>query len=85
MYLQCMPKTEFPAALKKIIETLNIDNLKSGFHACDLVSLNREEVLKRLPDQDSTEDRQNQFDAVIVDPLKELSGSVADKTRPPRH
>ena len=44
--------------------------------------MNREEVLKRLPDQDSREDRQNQFDAVIVDHLKELRGSAAEKAGP---
>lgn len=48
-------KEIFPRLLQKTLEKLSIsqvDNIKSGFEATGLYPLNREKVLKRLPDED---------------------------------
>lgn len=49
-----LTKDEFPKILKKTLDNLQIsqsDNIKSGFSATGIYPLNREKVLKRLPDE----------------------------------
>ena len=45
-----IPKSVFPSLLKKLWDTLAPQNLISGFRASGICPINRQEVLKRLPD-----------------------------------
>lgn len=49
-----VPKDKFPPLLKKLMDTLNEDNVKAGFKKCGLVPLNRKPVLQMLPDYKSS-------------------------------
>lgn len=53
-----IPKDRFPRLLKKCLNALGEENistnLKSGFKGAGIVPLNRNEILKRLPDGDTT-------------------------------
>lgn len=46
----CIPKDQFPRLLRQTLEKVKPDNLVAGFRATGIYPLNREEVLKRLPD-----------------------------------
>ncbi|KAJ4436111.1 hypothetical protein ANN_18738 [Periplaneta americana] len=54
-----LPKDQFPALLRKVLEELNQDNvissnLKSEFRACSIHPIDRQQVLKRIPVQNSS-------------------------------
>lgn len=52
-----IPKEQFPPLLKKLIHVMDerrLDVLPNGFRKCSIYSLNRAEVLNRLPDEDMT-------------------------------
>ena len=49
-----IPKTQFPGLLKRLFEIFSPNNLKSGFRATGLFSLDRNQVLKRLPSCNSS-------------------------------
>lgn len=46
----CIPKDQFPRLLRQTLEKVKPENLVAGFRATGIYPLNREEVLKRLPD-----------------------------------
>ncbi|KAK3894534.1 hypothetical protein Pcinc_001690 [Petrolisthes cinctipes] len=51
----CLPKSEFPKQLSKLMEKLQKNvtkNIQSGFRKCGIHPLNAEEVLSRLPEID---------------------------------
>jgi len=49
-YRGVLPKNHFPGLLQKLHNSLKADNIVAGFKATGLCPLNRDEVLKRLPD-----------------------------------
>ena len=52
--MPCLPKSRFPAKLKELVNTLDQrngrENLIAGFRKCGIVPLNRDEVLRMLPE-----------------------------------
>ena len=56
-----IPKEHFPTLISRLWAMLKPENLLSGFRATGIFPINRQEVLKRLPDgdRDSGGDRGN--------------------------
>ena len=71
-----LPKDCFPAKLKKLMDDLKTENMIAGFKACGLVPLNREEVLKKLPQKPPSADESiTAIDSTIIEHLESLRGS----------
>ncbi|KAK4315437.1 hypothetical protein Pmani_013354 [Petrolisthes manimaculis] len=54
----CLPKSEFPKQLSKLMEKLQKNvtkNIQSGFRKCGIHPLNAEEVLSRLPESETAQ------------------------------
>ena len=72
-----IPKNQFPGLLKRLYNNLPPENLVSGFHACGIVPLNRQEVLKKLPEVNRDPGRANISSALnnsVMELLKKHCG-----------
>ena len=80
--LTSLPKNEFPALLKELVESLNTDNLKAGFQACGIHPLNPEVVLKKLPQH--VEDASPNISTAVIEQLQKMRNPVHEKPNPRR-
>ena len=64
----CLLKVDFPRLLNEAIDNIgNLEkNIKSGFKACGIFPLNPDEVLKRLPPDQETEQLKDENTGVIL-------------------
>ena len=69
-----IPKTQIPGLLSKLHRQLKPESLVSGFKATGIHPLNRNEVLKRLPNANQGEVNDGVFNEVVMDILKEHCG-----------
>ena len=76
-----LPKGMFPSMLKKLVETLNTENLVAGFRACGLSPVSAEPLLARLPRQADAVDT---MDDHILQHLQDLRGHGSGVAGPSR-
>ena len=60
-----LPKDSFPKLLKELMDTLNLENLKSGFKACGIYPMDPNEVLKKIPGESAKEIQLNVSQVVL--------------------
>ena len=71
-----LPKQQFPTLLKRLVLSLNSENLKSGFRACGIHPLDPQEVLKRLPNTDiDLNDSRTSMNDAFLEHLQNLRGT----------
>jgi len=78
-----LPKDKFPGLLAELIQKLEPhvkQNLLSGFRACGIVPLDRQEVLKKLPGQSSEASTSATVSAAVIDMLGTLRYGEKEET-----
>ena len=80
-----IPKTQFPRLLRKLQDKLVNDgistNLKKGFEACGLYPVNRQQVLKRIPQRNEDDSLDNSFLSDAIMDLLQQSNEKSDGKR----
>jgi hypothetical protein len=79
-----IPKTQFPNLLSKLNNKLKAENITAGFEACGIYPLNKEAVLKRLPNanRDRGDSVGIHFNEAIMNMLKKHCGSEPKEKKP---
>lgn len=81
-----VPKSQFPALLKETLESMNENmarNIKSGFRASGVYPLDKNEVLKRLPDKNVAVD-ESLLSSALKQHLNEMRFAKAKNPEPKR-
>ena len=77
-----LPKVAFPSLLSKLMKSLKPKNMISGFRACGIFPFCPQEVLKRLPDMNNTEEVDKfSFNESVLEVLKENCGVGVEKRK----
>ena len=83
------PKNQFPALLSKLHSSLKSENLVAGFRATGITPLDRQQVLKRLPQSNqnvgsSDSDANEAFNTSVLELVKKHCGPAAGSVARPR-
>ena len=77
-----LPKDAFPSMLRKLMQRLKPANLIAGFKATGICLLNSNEVLKRLPDENSNNSfNESVFNDSVLKVLRENCGVGVEHKR----
>jgi len=83
----CLPKNEFPRLLKHLedqVEMNKSENMQAGFRACGIMPLDRNAVLKRLPQEKATQISDEVANDSVVDFLQAQSPQTQQPQRQKR-
>ena len=81
--LTSLPKDSFPSLLKELVDSLNTDNLISGFRACGIHPFNPQELISKLPQSNTAANASQSISSAVLEQLKRMR-SPPDNKKPER-